>query len=41
MRGVFIRKIKDFDEDMKENLENKTLVERLHGARMQPILTSR
>jgi len=32
LRGVFLRKIKDFDEDYKEAMENKTLLSRLHGS---------
>lgn len=31
MRGIFLRKINDFDEEVKEILENKTLLTRLHG----------
>lgn len=30
MRGVFLRKIRDFDEEIKEYIENKTLLNRLH-----------
>jgi hypothetical protein len=41
MRGVFMRKIKDFDEDLKDNLENNTLLARLNGALMRPMLSSR
>jgi len=30
LRGVFTRKIKDFDEDFKEFMENRSLMTRLH-----------
>lgn len=30
LRGVFLRKIKDFDEDYREAMENRTLLSRLH-----------
>ena len=29
MRGLFIRKLKDFAEDLKEKSENETLLDRL------------
>jgi hypothetical protein len=31
MRGIFLRKINDFDEEVREVLENKTLLNRLHN----------
>jgi len=29
MRGILLRKLKDFDEDYKEKMENRTLLSRL------------
>jgi hypothetical protein len=31
MRGIFVRKLKDFQEDYRDRMENRTLLERLTG----------
>lgn len=31
MRGIFVRKLKDFQEDYRDRMENKTLLMRLTG----------
>lgn len=31
IRGLFVRKIKDFDEDYRDRMENKSLLERIRG----------
>ncbi len=32
LRGLFIKNLKDFDEDYQELIQNKSLLERLKGA---------
>lgn len=38
VRGMFLRKIKDFDEDRRDDTENKTLLDRLKGTLIQPMV---
>ena len=37
MRGMFIRKIKDFAEDAREQAENETLLDRIKGEMKMPL----